>query len=94
LPASVGDLLAFYSSLGSSLNYVIMYLSTFMHYVTKIFEAFSVMFHSENLASLNFNKNKILSPGLEKNHKLKCSLGNFPTKLNMSRLMEKYQINI
>ena len=30
------------------------------------------MFHSEILASLNFNKNKISSHGLEKNHTLKC----------------------
>ena len=28
-------------------------------------------FHSEIMASLNFNKNKILSPGLENNHTLK-----------------------
>ena len=27
-------------------------------------------FHSEILASLNFNKNKIVSPGLENNHTL------------------------
>ena len=38
------------------------------------------MFHSEILASLNFNKNKILSPGLENNHTLKCCSGNFPTQ--------------
>ena len=37
------------------------------------------MFHSEILASLNFNKNKMLSPGLENNHTLKCCSGNFPT---------------
>ena len=30
------------------------------------------MFHSEILASLNFNKNKMLSPGLKNNHTLKC----------------------
>ena len=35
-------------------------------------------FHSEILASLNFNKNTILSPGLENNHTLKCCSGNFP----------------
>ena len=37
------------------------------------------MFHSEILASSNFNNNKILSPGLENNHTLKCCFGNFPT---------------
>ena len=37
------------------------------------------MFHSEILASLNSNKNKILSPGLENNHTLKGCSGNFPT---------------
>ena len=37
------------------------------------------MFHSEILASLNFNKNKIVSPGLENNHTHKCFSGNFPT---------------
>ena len=31
-------------------------------------------FHSEILASINFNKNKMLSPGLENNHTLKCFL--------------------
>ena len=36
------------------------------------------MFHSEILASLNFNKNKILFPGLENNHTMKCCSGNFP----------------
>jgi hypothetical protein len=36
-------------------------------------------FHSEILASLYFNKNKILSPGLENKHTLKCCSGNFPT---------------
>ena len=35
-------------------------------------------FHSSILASLNFNKNKILSPGMENNHTLKCCSGNFP----------------
>ena len=40
---------------------------------------FLVMFHSEIRASLNFNQNKILSPGLEYNHTLKCCFGNFPT---------------
>ena len=39
----------------------------------------SLMFHSEILASLNFNKNEILSPGLENNHTLKCCSCNFPT---------------
>ena len=52
------------------------------------------MFHSEILASLNFNKNKFLSPGLKNNHTLKCCSGNFPTYSYMSRLLEKYQINI
>ena len=52
------------------------------------------MFHSEILTSLNFNKNKMLSPGLENNHKLKCCSGIFPTKLCMSKLLEKYLINI
>ena len=52
------------------------------------------MFHSEILASLNFNKNIILSPGLENNHTLKCCSGNFPTLSYMSRLLEKYEINI
>ena len=36
-------------------------------------------FHSEILASLNFDKNKMLSPGLENNHTLQCCSGNFPT---------------
>ena len=36
-------------------------------------------FHSEILASLNFNKNKILSPELENNYALKCCSSNFPT---------------
>ena len=39
----------------------------------------SHMFHSEILASLNFNKNKMLSPGLENNHTLKFCSDNFPT---------------
>ena len=52
------------------------------------------MFHSEILTSLNFNKNKILSPGLENYHTLKCCSGNFPTWSYMSRWLEKYQINI
>ena len=38
-----------------------------------------LMFHSEILASLNFIKNKFLSPVLENNHTLKCCSGNFPT---------------
>ena len=37
----------------------------------------SLMFHPEILASLNFNKNKMLSPGLENNHTLKVVLANF-----------------
>ena len=37
------------------------------------------LFHSEIPALLNFNKNKILSHGLENNHTLKCCFGNFPT---------------
>ena len=37
------------------------------------------LFHSEILTSLSFKKNKILSPGLENNHTLKCCSGNFPT---------------
>ena len=37
------------------------------------------MFHSEILASLSFNKNKMLSPGLENKLTLKCCFGNFPT---------------
>ena len=37
------------------------------------------MFHSEILASWNFDKNKILSPGLENNRTLKCCFGNFST---------------
>ena len=52
------------------------------------------MFHSEILASFNFNKKKIVFPGLENNHTLKCCSGNFPTESCMSRLLEKYQINI
>ena len=52
------------------------------------------MFHSEILASWNFNKNKHLSPGLENNHTLKCCSGNFPTYSYMLRLLEKYQFNI
>ena len=34
-------------------------------------------FHSEILASINFNKDKILSPGLENNHTLKCCFWQF-----------------
>ena len=51
------------------------------------------MFHSEILASLNFNKNNIFSPGLENNHTLKCCSGIFQHN-HMSRLLEKYQNNI
>ena len=51
------------------------------------------MFHSEILASLNFTKNKILSPGLGNNHTLKCCSGNFPTWSYIPRLLEKCQIN-
>ena len=36
-------------------------------------------FRSEILASLNFNKIKILFPGFKNNHTLKCCSGNFPT---------------
>ena len=54
----------------------------------------SYRFHSEILASQNFNKNKIMSPGLENNHTQKCCFGNFPTYSYMSRLLEKSQINI
>ena len=36
-------------------------------------------FHSEILASSNFNRNKMLSPGLEKNYTLKYFTDNFPT---------------
>ena len=43
------------------------------------------MFHSEILASLSFNKNLILSPGLENNHTLKCCSGNFSTQSYISR---------
>ena len=52
------------------------------------------MFNTEILASINFNKNKNLYPGLEGNHTLKYCSGHFQTKSNMSRLLEKYQINI
>ena len=52
------------------------------------------MFHSEILASLNFNMNKSLSPGLENTHTLNSCSDNFPTYSYMSRLLEKYQINI
>ena len=55
---------------------------------------FPGMFHLEILGSLNFNKNKILSPGLENSHTVKCCSGNFPTYSYMSRLLEKYHINI
>ena len=48
-------------------------------------------FHSEILASLNFNKNKMLSPQLENNHTLKCCSDNFLTKTYM---LEKYQNKI
>ena len=41
------------------------------------------MFHFEILASLNFNKNKMLYPGLENNPTLKCCSGNLPTKKYM-----------
>ena len=50
-------------------------------------------FHSEILASF-FHKNKMLSPWLENNHTRKFCSGNFPTLSCMSRLLEKYQINI
>ena len=46
------------------------------------------MFHSEILASINFNTNKLLSPGLENNNTLKCCPDNFPTWSSMSRLLE------
>ena len=46
-------------------------------------------FFSEILASLNFNKNKMFSPGLENNHTLKCCSGNFPTLSYISRLLKK-----
>ena len=36
-------------------------------------------FHSEILASLNFNNNEILSPGLENNNTLKCCFANLST---------------
>ena len=36
-------------------------------------------FHSDIQASLIFNQNKILSPGLENKHTLKCCSDNFPT---------------
>ena len=52
------------------------------------------MFHSEILASVNFNKDKIWSPGLENNQTLKCCSCNFPTYSYILRLLEKYQINI
>ena len=52
------------------------------------------MSHSEILASLNFNNKKMLSPGLENNPTLKCGSRNFSTESYMSRLLEKYQINI
>ena len=55
---------------------------------------FFLKFQSEILASLNVDKNKMLSPGLKNNRTLKCCYGNFPTKSYMSRLLEKYQINI
>ena len=66
-----------------------LYVFTFV----KIWGVFD-MFHSEIRASLIFIKNKTLSPGLENIHTLKCCSGNFPTKSYMSRLLEKYQINI
>ena len=43
----------------------------------KVFLSFLVYTHSEILTSLNFNKNKILSPGLENNNTLKCCFGKF-----------------
>ena len=43
------------------------------------------MFHSEILTSLNVNKNKILFPGLENQHTLKCCSDNFQTSIFMSR---------
>ena len=57
--------------------------------VAKINNIAKDRFHCEILASLNFNKNKMLSPGLENNCTLKCCFGNFPTYLYMSRLLEK-----
>ena len=46
----------------------------------KLFEYLNkYLFHSEILASLNFNKNKICSPVLNNNHSLKYCSGNFPT---------------
>ena len=52
------------------------------------------MFHSEVLASFNFNKNKMLSPGLENNLTLKCCFGNFPTYSYMSRKIPEQHLNV
>ena len=51
-------------------------------------------FHSEILASLNSNTNKILSPGLKNNYTLKCCSGNFPTILTYMIVFENCQNNI
>ena len=52
------------------------------------------MFHSEILASSNFNKNKILSPGLENNHTTKCCSGNFSTYVKTVRKIPDKHLNV
>ena len=59
------------------------------HHASHITHHILHRFHSEILASLNFNKNNILSPGWENNHTLKCCSGNFPTYLYLSRFLEE-----
>ena len=62
--------------------YIIQILFKYYMYIICILYVFHMhlicMFHSEILTSLNFNKNKMFSPGLENNHTLKCCFGNFP----------------
>ena len=68
------------------------------------FRSLTLTFHSEILASWNFYKNKILSPGLGNNHTLKCCSGNnhtfkcwsgiFPTILSYVIMLENCQNNI
>ena len=60
---------------------------------TALLSICSYTLHSEILASLNFNKNKILFHGFKNIHTLKCCSGNFRYN-HMSTLLEKHQIDI
>ena len=65
----------------SILNCTVLYFTALHHtaldytgpHCTKLLHKF----HYEIVASINFDKNKILSPGLENNHTLKCCSGHF-----------------